>query len=343
MGLVVLSGCPAGPQPTRTDIPQCSLTDSDTRWIQGVLDGWARASRDFLEIDPNPLPRTVLFDSSCAWHLATEVGDPPGSTRIETPLRFGGRPVPVRALAHDGTVVLPNGARIPAEVIAVAMPHPGGEGAFFVLALPDLWRRHPQVSQDAHLAIRIPSVALHEMIHTRQVPELRRLVSTIGDRFDLPAQFDDDAVEKRFRDSDEYRMMFVAERDLLYDAVAEMDLSRRKALVSEALSIAQRRRERFFTGDDEVYSELEGLFLNMEGIAEWVRFKHHQADPAWPNTDADIIAFLRGQENSWSQDEGLALSLLLDEMVPDWKRQIFSPEMPSPLAILRDAIHETRE
>jgi hypothetical protein len=175
------------------------------------------------------------------------------------------------------------------------------------------------------------------------VPELRRLVSTIGDRFDLPAQFDDDAVEKRFRDSDEYRMMFVAERDLLYDAVAEMDLSRRRALVSEALSIAQRRRERFFTGDDEVYSELEGLFLNMEGIAEWVRFKHHKADPAWPNTDADIIAFLRGQENSWSQDEGLALSLLLDEMVPDWKRQIFSPEMPSPLAILREAIHETRE
>jgi hypothetical protein len=132
--------------------------------------------------------------------------------------------------------------------------------------------------------------------------------------------------------------MFVAEQDLLYRAVAESNLNQSITLVAEAISIAQRRRERFFTGNDEVYSELEGPFLNMEGVAEWVRFKSHQADPAWPDADADIIAFLRGQENSWSQDQGLVLVLLLDRMVPDWKRQILGPTMPSPWAMLREAI-----
>jgi hypothetical protein len=176
------------------------------------------------------------------------------------------------------------------------------------------------------------------MIHTRQLFALQHRVHAIRQRFDLPARFDDDVVEDRFADSAEYSRMFATERDLLFDAVAESDLKRSIAMVAEAISIAQRRRERFFTGNDEVYSELEGLFLNMEGVAEWVRFKSHQADSSWPSADADIIAFLRGQQNSWSQDEGLALVLLLDRMVPDWKRQILSPTMPSPWAILQEAI-----
>jgi len=343
IGVVVLSGCAAGPQPSRAAARQCPLTESDSRWTQDVLDNWARASRDYLAIDPDPLPRIVLFDSACVWHLGTEASDAPGSDRPDTPLRFAGRPVPVQARPHDGTVMLPNGARIPAEIIAVAMPGSAGQDAFFVLALPQLWRRHPQASQDPHLAIRIPSVALHEMIHTRQMSHLQRRVQAIRQRFDLPARFDDDVVEDRFGDSAEYRRLFVAELELLYDAVSESDRDRCIALASEALSIAQKRRERFFTGNDEVYAELEGLFLNMEGVAEWVRFKSHQADAAWPNGDADIIAFLRGQENSWSQDEGLALVLLLDRMVPDWKRQIISPAMPSPWTILREAIYGARE
>jgi hypothetical protein len=239
--------------------------------------------------------------------------------------------------------MLPNGSRIPAEIIAVAMPGHDGQDAFVVLALPEIWRGHPQASQDPHLAVRIPSVALHEMIHTRQMADLQRRVQVIGQRFELPAEFNDDVVEDRFADSAEYRRMFVAEQDLLYGAVAESDAHLSVALVAEAISIAQSRRERFFSGSDKLYSELEALFLNMEGVAEWVRFKSHQADPAWPNADADIIAFLRGQENSWSQDQGLALVLLLDKMEPDWKRKILGPTMTSPWATLREAIDKRNE
>jgi len=264
------------------------------------------------------------------------------SEELDISLRFNGKPVSVQMRSHDGNVILPNGSQIPAEIIAVVMPGAAGRNAFLVLALPEVWRRHPGASQDPHLAIRISSVALHEMIHTRQLPDLRLHISAIRERFDLPARFDDDVVEGRFGDSPEYKRMFVVERDLLYDAVAEPDLNRSITLASEALFLAQRRRERFFIDSDELYWELEGLFLNMEGLAEWVRFKSHQADHAWPNDDADIIAFLRGRDNSWSQDEGLALMLLLDRMTPDWKRKILSPTMPSPMDLLREAIHETR-
>lgn len=343
IGLVALSTCTARPQQTRAVPTECSPRDPETLWIHSVLEGWVRATRDFLEIDPFPVPKTVLFDSSCAWYLAFEPADAPGSVPADTPLRLAGQAVPVRMLEHDGAIPLPNGAQVPAEIIAVAMPHRGGEDAYLVLALPELWYRHRQASQDPYLSIRIPGVALHEMVHTRQLPDLRRRIDTLGGRFELPGRFDDDVVEERFEDSARYGAMFDAELDLLYEAVSEMDRGRKITLISQAVSIARRRRERFFVGDDEMYSELEGLFLNMEGIAEWVRFKHHQADPAWPNTDTDIIAFLRGQENSWSQDEGLALILLLEQMVPGWKRQVLSSDMPSPLAILTGAIVGSRE
>lgn len=341
--LVVLVGGTVGPRENGAVSLRCPLTDADSRWMQDILNDWTRASAGFLDIAPDPLPRIVLFDSSCVWDLGAEAGDLPGSERLDTPLRFAGGAVSVRARPHDGTVMLPNGAGIPAEIIAVAMPAPAGQDAFFVLAMPELWHQHPRASQDPHLAIRIRSVALHELIHTRQMSDLQRRTAAIRQRFDLPDRFDDDVVEERFGDSGEYRQMFVTERDLLYDAVDEADLGRSIALAAEAASVAQGRHARFFTGKDEMYAELEGLFLNMEGVAEWVRFKWHRADPAWPTADADIIAFLRGKENSWSQDEGLALILLLERIAPGWKRRILGPAMPSPWNLLREAIHERGE
>ena len=246
--------------------------------------------------------------------------------------------MPARGASHGGTVLLPSGTRIPADIIAVAMPRPDRGDAFLVLAMPDLWLRHPEASRDPHILTRIRSVALHEILHTRQLPHLRRKVNTLGSRFDLPAAFDDDVIEERFKGSAAYTKMFEAERDLLYEAVVESDLNRKKALIAEAFSIVRSRQRRFLGGENEPYAALEGVFLNMEGLAEWIRFMHHRADSAWPNEEADIIRFLRGRDNSWSQDEGLALILLLDDLATDWKPTMLSAEMPSPFDVLSEAI-----
>jgi hypothetical protein len=337
LALVLTVAACAGGQPNQLTPAHCPLPASDAGWIQDILNGWTRASRAFLQIDPVPLPRMVLFDTSCEWHLGHSANGTTGFAAVDTPLRIDGRPVSVQARMHDGNVSLPNGSRIPAEIVAVAMPGAADE-AFLVLALPEVWQRHPQASQDPHLEIRIASAALHEMIHTRQLPDLRRRVSALAEEFELPPSFDDDVVEHRFGELAEYGSMFAAERDLLYAAVAEPDQDRSAGLTAQALDIAERRRARFFVGSDRLFAELEGLFLNMEGLAEWVRFKSHQSDSVWPHTDADIIAFIRGRDNSWSQDEGLALMLLLDRFVSDWQGEILNPLMPSPLDLLREAV-----
>lgn len=326
---LAVCGCSSyRPQP-----PACSLRDGDVRWFQGALDGWHQVSKDFLLLDPKPIPWVVLFDGACTWHLAATAGIP-GSEPAGVRFTYAGEPVPARVLRHNGTVHLPNGTDIPAEIMAAAFSAKGGETAFFALATLDLWRHHPQASKDPELERRLLSVVLHEIMHTRQLHYVSLKVDDLKKRFEIPAEVNDDMVENRFKDVSGFREAFNAERDLLYRAVAEADPVQRRALIDQALGMARQRRDRFFTGADRPYAELEELFLNMEGAAEWARFKYHQAEPGNTLSDAEIIAFIRGKENSFSQDEGLALVLLLEKEVPGWQPRLLGPEMASPFKLL---------
>ena len=47
-----------------------------------------------------------------------------------------------------------------------------------------------------------------------------------------------------------------------------------------------------------------------------------------------LVAFLRGKENTWSQDEGLALVLLLDKVRPGWQEHVMSAEHASLFELL---------
>lgn len=132
--------------------------------------------------------------------------------------------------------------------------------------------------------------------------------------------------------------MFQTELDLLFRAVAATDARERDELAARALAVARERRERFFTGTDTPYAELEALFLNLEGAVEWVRYRHHLDRPEWPSDPAEIVAFLRGDDNDWVQDEGLALALLLDQVSPGWQDRLVGAEMASPFDLLEAAL-----
>lgn len=330
---LAVSGCSAHrPQPS-----SCVLGEADVRWFQSALDGWHQVSRDFLLLDPKPIPWVVLFDDACTWHFAATAGIPEAKT-AEVRLTYAGEPVPASVVRHNGKVHLPNGTDIPAEIMAAAFHTQDRKTTFFALATLDLWRRHPQASKDPQLEKRLLGVVLHEIMHTRQLPYVDRRIAELKKRFDIPTQVDDDMIENNFKDVPGFREAFNAERDLFYRAVAETNPARRRTLIDQALGMARQRRERFFTGTNQPYAEIEELFLNMEGAAEWARFKLHQAAPGNRLSDAEIISFIRGRENSWSQDMGLALVLLLEKEVPGWQRQLLGPEMASPLKMLEGKV-----
>ena len=51
-----------------------------------------------------------------------------------------------------------------------------------------------------------------------------------------------------------------------------------------------------------------------------------------------MLQFVRDQRKYWSQEEGLALFLLLNALVPDWQARVFGPAPVPPFALLEDAM-----
>jgi len=319
---------------------KCRLNEEKARWIQRALAGWERGSAEFLRLPPAPLPWIVLFDTTCVWHLAPDPSRLSGVQPDSVDLRFQGRPVLVWVRPHHGTVELPDGSSVPVAPTVYAAFSRALERPYFVLSLPEVFRSDPAAARDPRLAERILSVVSHEILHTRQLPDLQRAIDALGQEAELPGRIDDNVIETRFSGDSTFRAAFEVERDLLYEAAFEPEVSRARGVATRAVARIRERRARHFAGADEVYGRLEELFLNLEGAAEWLRFKLHQADPGDLESDAEIVGFIRGRSNEWVQDEGLALFLLLDRFERNWQPRLLGPDLASPIDALEEALHQ---
>lgn len=336
----VSPGSPAPIDAGTTPAQPCRIAADEAAWLQRALDDWDRASRIHLRLPPAPAPWIVAFDTTCAWHLAPDTTRLTAASPIDAGLRLGERPVPVSSVRHGGTVVLPSGARIPLAPRMNAALAEELDRPYFVLALPSVFRLNPAAAADPLLEQRLQSVVSHEILHTHQLADLRRHLDALEATYGaLPDDLDDDVIEATFAGDSAFRTAFEAERDLFYRAVFEPDSGRARELARRALAVLGARRARHFTGDAAIHARLEDLFLNMEGVAEWVRFRLHQ-DAGEIGGPAAIAAFIRGPNNDWVQDEGLALILLLERFADDWQSSLLGPGMASPVAELERALRD---
>jgi hypothetical protein len=338
----------------------CDLSVNDASWVQRALDGWELVRRDFLQLPPGALPWIVLFDASCQWHL-----NPPdlrllpeSRSLTPSPLTFHGSGVDVQALAHSGTVLLPNRVEIPIEVKAATALYRNGRMTFLVMAMPSVWRANRQHAKNPHLDEYLLGAFTHEMTHTRQlVPINRRLRQLIGSA-DMPDRLTDDVIQERFQKEPGFTRLVERERDLLFRAAGLTDPALRRQTASQALAMISDRRARYYSGRNTPYAEIESLFLTMEGVGQWAAYKLIEARGALGMKDAgrgpapvstargssradaalDPLRLVRDNRRYWSQDQGLALFLLLDLLVPDWQARIFQPVPASPLILLEDAL-----
>ena len=319
--------------------PACTLSSEDVRWVQIALDGWERVSRQLLRLEPKPLPWMVLYDASCVWHLAADARRVLETSVANLTLTFAGEPVSARAGPHRGKVRLPNSSDIPPVGLAFGSLYerePDDKEPFFVLALLDVWRQNVKAAKDPRLPHTMLGVFSHEVVHTWQLEAVDRRVDELKQRYAVPQTVDDDVVENRFKDVPGFREAHDSETDLFYAAASETDSARRRQLVAKALALVRARQSKYFTGPDEVYRALEELFLNMEGVAVWASFKLSQIDERFDIGVKDPV--IERARNTWSQDEGLALFLLIDSMVPEWRERVLGPSLASPFALLEEAV-----
>ncbi|GJG86098.1 hypothetical protein tb265_12790 [Gemmatimonadetes bacterium T265] len=301
----------------------CAMGLADARWVAAALAHWPVAVRDLLRLPPAPLPTIVTFDRRCAF--------------IATP-RAGGARV-WRGTPHGGTVTLPDGKRIPAGVTSLAAPagDASGRAGYFVMSLPSMWRAGG-VRSGLGLERLMDGVLLHELMHTRQFYFANPVLADVTRRYGLSEDsVDDDAVQRAYEKNPAYVADYTAERDLLFAAAAAPDTAEARRLAREALARLRARRARWFVGNAARWGPVDEIFLTMESLGQWVAYTWYTTTEEPHLTPDAALREVRRGGRYWTQDEGLALFLVVDRLVPGWQRLAFAPEPATAEALLARA------
>lgn len=302
----LLLGATEAPPPAATP---CAMTSADRGWIEASIAHWRVAERDLLKLAPRPLPTIIVVDARCTYTALAARGG----------WRWPGTP-------HGGTVRFANGVAQPVGPISFAAPDPTQPtGGFFAMSLPSVWRA-AGITSGLGLERLMDGVMLHESMHARQFYFVNPTMAAFERRYGTETEASDDAVQARFKTDPAYVAAYEAERDTLFRAAAAPTDAQARALAGEALRLMRARRTRFFTGADAKWLQLDDLFLQMEGVGQWLAYAWYVSPRGAGLAPARVLPEVRRGGRFWTQDEGLALFLVVDRLSPGWQRDAFAAQ-----------------
>ena len=335
-GAPTISATPrAQPSAAATD---CRLPEPGRDWLQQALNGWSHVRQESLRLGPGPLPWLVLFDERCVWHLSPDLSVSLTLARSPVPLELDGADLPVFFAPHTGQVPLPNGRTIGTRATAHTSVYRDGSNTFSVVSMFGVWERDPRHLDQPRLGEFFQGLLIHELTHSTQLAGVIRRVSALRNGHTMPAIVDDDVIQRWFGLMIPFRTSIEEERNVFYRAVTASDAAKRRGWAAKGLSMAKKRRDRYYVGRNAAFRELEDVFFAMEGSAQWAAYRWARLQSPPAVTDDAVRRFVRDDRKYWSQDEGLALYLLIDAMVPGWQTRTFTDAIVSPFALLEEAL-----
>lgn len=300
----------------------CAMAAGDAAWVEQALSQWQVVAREKLLIGSSPLPTIVTFDQACAY--------------VSRPAAKGASGW--SGTRHEGTVTLPDGKQVPVAPVSFAAPAGKETPGYFVMGLPSVWRA-AGVQSGMGLERLMDGVLLHELMHAYQFYFVAPRLAELTARYRLPDDINDDSLQAAFKDNAAYVKEYEAERDLLFAAAAASDDSEARRLAGEALAALRQRRARWFTGENEKWAPLDEIFLTMEGLGQWAIWSW-ATDPRGGGLGRETaLKEVRRGGRWWSQDEGLALFLVVDRLVPGWQKLAFADRPETAEALLARAAH----
>jgi hypothetical protein len=112
-----------------------------------------------------------------------------------------------------------------------------------------------------------------------------------------------------------------------------------RRMAREMLALAKTRRDKYFVGKDAPLAELEDIFLTMEGSAQWLGYQWLIDPKGGKQSPADALARFAFHSDFWSQNQGLALFLLIDRLDKgEWKNIAFGDGGKAGLAMLQETL-----
>ena len=260
----------------------CVLSASDAAYMQDALDGWNTVTRDLLRVSGEGLPWMILYNRTCAYHLAPDPATPLSrEAKLLDETRITRRPAGAGSRDRVDGLRPASQRRRDSSVRRRLHQHlwrRAGQQAVLRDRAPRGLeaRRDPKYADDPEdWGPFVLQVLSHELVHTRQMVGIfERLDALKKHRFPLlPSEVNDDWLQKEFEPVAGVAPTVRAEIELLFQAAAEPEDARARGLARTALALMRARRATYYGEKAEAYSALEDVFLNMEGVACWSAFK----------------------------------------------------------------------
>lgn len=312
----------------------CELGKNDRLWIEKTVGIWEKVRKDSLNISAQKLPWLILFDENCVWNINPDASEFSAQNAAKDKIVFDKKTYEVLTLKHEGEISLPENGKMPAQLISFASNYGGGEKAFLVSAMPSIWKNAPHLKEEKNVDALVRSVFVHEMTHTLH-QKFHAKLDVIEKKLKDVENFDDDIIQNTFAKTDEFRQAYEKEHELLFRAVAENDLKKKRKMAKSVFEMIQSRRSHFFTNENAIYEEVEEIFLTMEGAANWAAYRA-AIDQGLNQTEA--LKLIRRGGKWWSQDEGIGLFLLIDALYPKWQKKAFGKSQMSVIHLLGEAV-----
>lgn len=215
---------------------------------------------------------------------------------------------------HDDTLTLPDRSVVPISLISFAAPIPGDSiTSFFVMPLPGFWEQAGVTSKELGLENLITGVFIHEFSHSQQMQNFGRQITDYEQHNAFGAEFSDDVVQNVFDKDSGFVKLYNTEVELFYSATKNNRLDRK--ILKEGLKIMRQRQNEYFTGKFKSLNQIDNFFLTMEGLGQYSMYLW-LINPKGANIQKELaIQGVRRGKKWWSQDEGLALFLILDQLI----------------------------
>jgi hypothetical protein len=312
------------------------LFAQDIEFMQKVADDWIHVCRTELGIDPGTLPWIIFYDSARSWHVSPDMTKIPANKRLNHSVSYNGKTYPIFEIEHSGSFWVPEREPMDANSLAVAtMPYDDNRKSFFISPVARYFHRLGPPDQAQFLAILLAGLNIHELTHTRQLNHVIPQVLKAQKKYSLPESLDDNTIERTFEAKEDYKKLFFEEKTHLWNAVFANDRDSVNRELKTALDLAAKRKKNFFVGDHEGFKHVDDIFLALEGSAMWAQYQAILKYATPGPTPKQVLFMMLQATSSWSQEEGLALFMIINKLVPGWQKSFFSTELPSPIEMLK--------
>jgi len=288
------------------------------------FDAWQLVSKKIYHIPSTKDVDFVFFDAKNVY--ATSSLTIPKGKRVTGPSLVS-KPMNWKVATHGDSLTLPDGKRVEVGIMSFTSVDAKGK-PFFVMPLPSFWKEAGINSKELGFENLLSGIFLHEFSHSQQVQNFGKRITKFEKENQFDTEMNDDIVQTIFKTDSAYKAIFETERSLLYKLALNKEVSSANEM-NKALATFRKRQQDFFKSKHAPLKEIEDVFLTMEGLGQHAMYAW-LVHPQGGNLPKELaITGVRRGGKWWSQDEGFALFLLLEQKMPasKWGKLFFEDKI----------------